>query len=143
MANVNNLSAFFASEMEQVANEYVEVTKRAKDSDGNPIPWEIKAISDDLVKTLRKECTTRKKGKRGQYNDEFDDAKFALKLCAACVVFPNLNDVALQDSYGVKSAESLLSTMLVSGELTTLTEAVMKINGYDMDFEDEVETAKN
>lgn len=143
MSNVNNLSAFFATSMDSVSNEFVEVTKRAKDKDGNPIPWEIKAIPDDRITQIRKECTTKKKAKRGQYTNELDEGKFNLRLCAACVVFPNLNDAELQDSYGVKSAESLLSAMLVSGELLTLSEAVMKINGYDMDFEEEVDTAKN
>lgn len=140
---VKNLSAFFANSMEQVANEFVEVTDRAKDEDGNPILWEIKPISDDLIKEIRKECTTTKRVKRGVPQEEFDAAKFEKKMCVACVVFPNLNDADLQDSWGVRSGESLLGAMLLSGEQNKLSEAVMAINGYDMDMDDEVETAKN
>lgn len=143
MSNVANLSAFFATSMEQAANEFVAVTDRAKDEKGEPILWEIKAISNERIKAIRKECTVTKRAKRGVPQETFDSNKFELKLCAACVVFPNLNDAELQDSWGVKSAESLLGTMLLSGEQDKLSEAVMAINGYDMDFDEEVDTAKN
>lgn len=143
MANVTNLSAFFATEMEQTANEFVVVTDRAKDADGNPISWEIKAISSKEIKALRRECTTVKRTKKGVPQEDFDAAKFEMKLCAACVVFPNLLDAELQDSWEVRTPEELLGKMLLSGEQDVLSQAVMAINGYDMDFEEEVETAKN
>lgn len=141
--NVTNLSAFFATEMEQISNEFVVVTERAKDAEGNPIPWEIRALPNKEIKTIRKECTTVKRNKKGVPQEEFDATKFEMKLCAACVVFPNLLDAELQDSWGVRTPEELLGKMLLSGEQDVLSQAVMAINGYAMDFEEEVETAKN
>ena len=112
---------------------------------GKPVEWEIKAIDSDLDEAIRKECTKKVPvaGKRGQYTQETDTDKYLGKMCAACTVYPNLNDAELQDSYGVKSADALLKKMLKAGEYTEYKAKVMEVNGYDMSMEDLVEEAKN
>ena len=45
------------------------------------------------------------------------------------VIFPDLKDAALQDSYGVIGAEKLLGKLLLSGEYDALRSAVEEING--------------
>ena len=112
---------------------------------GKPVEWEIKPIDSDLDEALRKECTKKipVPGKRGQFNQETDTDKYIGRLCVACTVYPNLNDAELQDSYGVKSAESLLKKMLLPGEYTEYKAKVMEVNGYDMSMEDLVDEAKN
>lgn len=112
---------------------------------GKPVEWEIKAIDSDLDEAIRKECTKKVPvaGKRGQYTQETDTDKYIGKMCAACTVYPNLNDAELQDSYGVKSADALLKKMLKAGEYTEYKAKVMEVNGYDMSMEDLVEEAKN
>ena len=64
------------------------------------------------------------------------------KLAAACTVYPNLNDAELQDSYGTKCAEELISAMLTPGEYTNYTEKLFDICGFG-DKLDLVEQAKN
>lgn len=112
---------------------------------GKPVEWEIKAIDSDLDEALRKECTKKVPiaGKRGQYNQETDTDKYIGKMCVACTVYPNLNDVELQNSYGVKDGVSLLKKMLLPGEYTEFKAKVMEVNGYDMSMEDLVDEAKN
>ena len=112
---------------------------------GKPVEWEIKSIDSDLDEALRKECTKRVAvpGKRGQYNQETDTDKYIGKMCAACTVYPNLNDAELQDFYGVKSADALLKNMLKPGEYTEYKAKVMEVNGYDMSMEELVDEAKN
>ena len=112
---------------------------------GKPVEWEIRPIDSDLDEALRKECTKRVPvpGKRGQYNQETDTDKYIGKMCVACTVYPNLNDAELQDSYGVKGAESLLKKMLLPGEYTEYKAKVMEVNGYDMSMEELVDEAKN
>lgn len=112
---------------------------------GKPVEWEIKAIDSDLDEALRKECTKKVPiaGKRGQYNQETDTDKYIGKMCVACTVYPNLNDVELQNSYGVKDGVSLLKKMLLPGEYTEFKAKVMEVNGYDMSMEDMVDEAKN
>ena len=63
-------------------------------------------------------------------------------MCVRTTVYPDLQDKELQDSYGVMSAEELISTMLTPGEFEDYATAVMKANGFD-DEENLVEEAKN
>ena len=142
---MSDFSMFMAGNA--VKDEVVEyvASKRFKGKDGKPVPWKIKAIDSDLDEVIKKECTKRIPiaGKRGQYNQETDTDKYVGKLCVACTVFPNLNDAELQDSYGVKNADSLLKKMLKPGEYTEYKAKVMEVNGYDMSMEELVDEAKN
>ena len=127
-------------------NEVVKyVASKRFVKDGKPVEWELKSIDSELDEALRKECTKRVPvvGKRGQYNQETDTDKYLGKLCAACTVYPNLNDAALQDSYGVKTADALLKKLLKAGEYTEFKAKVMEVNGYDMSMEELVDEAKN
>ena len=67
-------------------------------------------------------------GQRGQYVRELDQIKYAAALLAASVVFPDLNDAALQDGYGVKGAEALLLKMLYTGEYNELAKVVSDVS---------------
>ena len=130
-----------------VENRKVTVSKRFV-KDGKAIPWEIRAITNDEDETLRKTFMRRvpapgKAGKRGQYVQDFDGNGYMSALCADCVVYPDLNNAALQDSYKVKDAEALLRTMLTPGELTDLAAEVQTLCGFDVSMADKVEEAKN
>ena len=59
------------------------------------------------------------------------------------VIYPNLNDADLQDSYGVMSAEELVKRMLLPGEFDDLANAVAQALGFETSVADDVETAKN
>lgn len=141
---MSDFSVFMAGNV--VADEIVEyvASKRFMDK-GEPVKWQLKAVSSDLDEQIRKECTKKVPihGKRGQYNQETDTDKYIGKLCVACTVYPNLNDAALQDSYGVKCADDLIKKMLLPGEYTEYKAKVMEVNGFDMSMEDMVDEAKN
>jgi hypothetical protein len=113
--------------------------------DGKPVEWELKAVSTDLDEAIRKDCTKKVPivGKRGQFTLETDTDKYVGKLCVACTVYPNLNDVELQNSYGVSSADALLKKMLKPGEYVDYKTKVMEVNGFDMSMEELVDEAKN
>ena len=110
-----------------------------------PAVWKIKAIDADLDEAIRKECTKKVPvvGKRGQYTPETDTDKYIAKMCVACIVYPNLNDAELQNSYKVQGGDALLKKMLLPGEYTELRAKVMEVNGYDMNMEEMVDEAKN
>lgn len=121
------------------------VVSRRFVQDGKPIEWQLKAIDSDLDERLRKECTVRTPivGKKGQYTQDIDTDKYIAKMCVACIVYPNLNDVELQSSYNVMSGEDLLKKMLKSGEYTELKAKVMEINGYNLTMDELIDEAKN
>lgn len=133
------------------SKRFVDKKKPILDEDGKPtgkfapIEWELKPAGTDLDEALRKECTKRVpiQGKRGQYNQETDTDKYIGKLCVACIVYPDLNNAELQDSYGVKTGDALLKKMLLPGEYTELKAKIMEVNGYDMSMEELVDEAKN
>lgn len=142
---MSELSAFLkinAFAEEEVA-EYV-ASNRFRDENGEPIAWKLKAVSSATDEFLRKDATKKVSlGKRNQYTKEFDNDKYLTLLVAETVTYPDLNNAELQDSYGVKSAVALLKAMLKPGEYVLLQDEVMRVNGFDLGFEDEVEEAKN
>lgn len=141
---MSNFAAFMAGNANNVENVKYVASKRFVDNK-KPIEWELKAIGSDLDEAIRKECTKKVpiNGKRGQYTQETDTDKYIAKMCVNCIVYPNLNDAELQDSYGVMGAEELLKKMLLPGEYTELKAKVMEVNGYDMSMEELVDEAKN
>ncbi len=60
-----------------------------------------------------------------------DEKRYEGAVLAASVVFPDLRDAALQNSYGVAGAERLLARLLLPGEYDRLRMAVEEINGGD------------
>lgn len=141
---MNGLSAFMAENA--IKNEEIEyvVSKRFV-QDGKPIPWRIKPISSDVDEELRKSCTRKVQvpGKKNVFIPETDYQKYLGKLAVACTVFPNLNDVELQNSYGVMGAEALLKKMLLPGELADYEAKVQEINGFNIDMQEMVDEVKN
>ena len=140
-----SLSAFLAQNAIKIQNEKYVVSKRFVDSKKKPIEWEIKAITSAEDDMIRKSCMKRVPvvGKKGQTTIEIDMALYLGKLAVACVVFPNLNDAELQNSYGVMGGENLVKTMLTAGEYNDLLMKIQEINGFDTTMEELVDDAKN
>ena len=60
------------------------------------------------------------------------------------MVYPDLYDTELQDSYSVKSPEELICAMADEpGEYGELAAFVQKLNGFDISLEEKAEQAKN
>ena len=139
-----DLSAFLSQNVKRVENTLYPATNRIVDENGKPIPWEICCITATENARIRKGCMTMVAvaGKKGQYTQEFNSQLYLARLCVRTTVYPDLQDKELQDSYGVMSAEELISTMLTPGEFEDYATAVMKANGCD-DEENLVEEAKN
>ena len=65
-------------------------------------------------------------------------------MAAACIVYPNLNDRELQDSYGVMGADQLLGEMIDDpGEYNEFISKIQAYHGFDQAFQDKVDEAKN
>ena len=78
------------------------------------------------------------------YRPKLNASLYLRKLIAASVVYPDLYDAELQDSYGVCTPEELLYAMVDDpGEYNDLAAFVQKLNGFDVSFDDKVEEAKN
>ena len=140
-----DLSAFLCGNAVQQENIRVAVSPRFLGEDGKPVEWELRCLTCGEDEVVRKEATKRVAvpGRKGQYTQDIDYNQYLSKLAARCVVFPNLNDTQLQNSYGVMGAEELLKTMLTPGEFTYLMGKIQELNGFDQTMEDLVDEAKN
>lgn len=141
---MSKFSAFMAQNVAKIENKKVIISDRFKDKNGNPIAWEIKAITCEENEALQRRSMVQVPvaGQRGAFTREMDNIKYTTALLCASVVYPELDDAELQDSYGVKTPEALLKAMLYPSEETKLAEQVMSLSKLET-MNDLVDEAKN
>lgn len=107
-------------------------------------PFVIKAISQGEDKAIRKVYTkTYTEKKTGQRISDLDVNAYNAALVAACCVEPNFKDAGWQKELGVMGEISLIEKVLKNGEYTELVLRVQEHCGFDININDEIETAKN
>ena len=140
----SKFSAFMAQNVARIENKKIVVSNRFKDEKGKPIEWEIRALTNEENDELQRRAMVNVPvmGQRGAFTRELDNVKYSAMLLAASVVYPDLNDAELQDSYGVKTPEALINKMLYMREATVLAQEIAKLSNFD-DLADAVTEAKN
>ena len=140
---MKDLKFFLKQNTIPVENQEVEVSKRFKDDAGNTVKFEIKPISNEMDDALRKQNTRQVKKAKGVIVPELDQQKYFVDLVLKSLVYPDLDDKELQDSWGVMDSRELINAMLLPGEYTALLQEVQKINGWDLNVEDIKDEVKN
>lgn len=143
---MSNLSLFLKKNKKVKTNAYYAATKSLCDADGKPLEWEIKALTTNESEAIRESCTTEVQvtGKPGLFRPKVNSKLYIARLIAACVVFPDLYNKDLQDSYGVKTPEDLLKEMVDDPtEYNAFAEYVQNFSGLDETMGDKVNEAKN
>ena len=141
----SKFSAFMAQNVARIENKKIVVSDRFKDPEtGKPMKWEIRALTNEENDDLQRRAMVNIPvvGQRGAFTRELDNVKYSAMLLAASVVYPDLNDAELQDSYGVKTPEALINKMLYMREATVLAQEIAKLSNFD-DLADAVTEAKN
>lgn len=140
----SKFSAFMAQNVARIENKKIVVSNRFKDENGKPIEWEIRALTNEENDDLQRRAMVNIPvvGQRGAFTRELDNVKYSAMLLAASVVYPDLNDAELQDSYGVKTPEALINKMLYMREATVLAQEIAKLSNFD-DLANAVTEAKN
>lgn len=135
---MDKLSFFLCENKVKRNNEFLKVSESFKDENGNAVYWEIRPITTEEDEEIRTEAM--------DYSGEkprLDINRYIETLTARAVVYPNLFDAKLQDSYNVKTPEKLLKAMVDKpGEYGRLVEFVQKLNGFTS-FREDTEKAKN
>ena len=133
-----DLSIFLKENKEKRENVFYPACESFKDKEGNVINWEIKPMSTIEEECLREDSMNIVEG-RGILNIN----KYIGKLVAGSIVYPNLYDAKLQDSYGVNTPEELLKEIVDKpAEYSKLARFVQELNGYKGVNKD-IEKAKN
>ena len=128
MADIKNMSlnGFFKSNAKSLPDVKVVVSERFTNEDGSPIEWVLHPISTKRVEEITKR-NTKTTIKNGKKESVINEENLNAELLEAVVLYPSLNDAELQDSYGVSSANELLSVMLYPGETQVLTNALQEV----------------
>ena len=84
--------------------------------DGGQMLFRIRPMSQRENESIWKRCSE-------------DEKRYEGAVLAESVVFPDLKDAELQNSYGVVGAERLLKKLLLAGEYDRLRMAAEEING--------------
>lgn len=130
------LSAFLHPVITTEEKEVV-ISKRFVDEKGNPVPFKIKAITQEENDALVRAATRveEKNGRRVEYLDSVD---FARRLVVASTVSPDFTSKEMCDTYGVVSPQLVPGKMLLSGEYNRLMEAITDLSGLAENLETEV-----
>lgn len=143
---MGNLAYFLKKNKKEKKNAFFAATKSLCDENGEPLKWEIKALSTKETEAIREKCTidVPVTGKPGVMRPKVNSSKYVAELLVSAVVFPDLYNAELQDSYGVKTASDLLKEMVDDpAEYNNFVEFVQEYNGLDETMNDKVEEAKN
>lgn len=140
---MSDLSVFFAPNAGVAETVEFAVSSRFKDAAGQPVSWQLRSMTEAENEDIRQAATKRVQVKKGVTMPETNPTEYVAKLIVASVIFPNLKDSKLQESYGVMGAESLLRKMLLPGEYASLAEKVQELNGFDKSVPDMVDEVKN
>lgn len=130
---MSKFDAFMAGNVERVENKKVIISNRFKGADGKPLEFEIRAITESENSEMQRSSYVLMAvpGKPGQSIRELDNVKYTAKLMAASVVYPDLNDAELQDSYNVKTPEALIGKMLYMAEYNALAKEIAAFSNIE------------
>ncbi len=143
---MSKFSMFMKANKKVKENEGYAATKSLCDAGGKPLIWEFRHISSKENNDIRESCTGEEPipGRGGMYRSKLKTGQYIQKMIAASVVYPDLYDAELQDSYGAKTPEELLYALVDDpGEYNELAAFVQRFQGFDTSFEERVEQAKN
>ena len=142
---MSNLVSFMKKNKTVKENTFYPATKSLCDK-GEPLLWEIQPVRTKENDRIQNDCTIEVpvKGKPNMYRNKTDTSKYIANLLAASVIFPDLHNAELQDSYGVKTPEDLIKEMIDDpGEYTEFAVFVQKFNGFNVTIDEKIDEAKN
>ncbi len=143
---MSKFSRFMKANKIAQKNEKFAPTESLRDENGKPLEWEFKKISAKENEEIRDACTmeVQVKGKPNMFRPKVKTSEYLAKMIAASVVYPDLYDKELQDSYGVMTPEDLVYAMVDNaGEYQELSVWLQNFQGFTKTMDDKVDEAKN
>jgi len=133
-----DLKAFLMENAAPMQMREAEISGRFS-VDGKPVKFRLRPLSEGENIRLKRSCRVKTPDRP---DGVLDRDRYLLKLAAAAVVYPDLKDASLQESWGVRGEEELLSKMLSAGEFAVLLGEVKAVCGFESDPPDLKETLK-
>jgi hypothetical protein len=133
--NIMTLEDFLATHTVENLTEDIILNERLKD-----FKFTIGSMTRDELEKYQKLCIIR--DKKGNVIKQ-DSMKFSELVIVNHLLYPNFKSAEFLQKIGVNTPSQGLSKVLKVGEITALSEKIMKFNGFDEDFEDIRAKAKN
>ena len=133
--NVMTLEDFLATHSVENLTEEIVLNERLKD-----FKFTIASMTKDELEKYQKLCVIR--DKKGNVLKQ-DSMKFSELVIINHLIYPNFKSAEFLQKLGVSTPAQGLSKVLKVGEITALSDRIMKFNGFDEDFEDIRAKAKN
>lgn len=108
------MEAFYKQNRKEIKNNRVVISERLKDKEGKVILWEIRPLMQKENENILKKCRAM------QREQDF----YEIMVLVESVVYPDLNDIKLQNQYHVVGKEALLLELLTAGEYEKLKRVV-------------------
>ena len=133
--NAMTLEDFLATHTVENLTEDIVLNERLKD-----FKFTIGSMTKDELEKYQKLCVIR--DKKGNVLKQ-DSMKFSELVIVNHLLYPNFKSAEFLQKLGVNTPAQGLSKVLKVGEITALSDRIMKFNGFDEDFEDIRTKAKN
>ena len=135
---MSKLSAFLHPAVACETREVI-LSNRFLDEEGNPVPFKIRAITQEENDSITRKSTRQTKV-GGQMMEKLDSPQFARRMVVAATVEPDFSSKEMCDAYGTMDPLEVPGKMLLSGEYSKLLREIMNLSGFDENLE---EQAKN
>jgi len=102
--------------------------------------FEVKAITGGEYNDYQTRCIINPGSAKKR---KFDSKRFNELIVVNHTINPSFKDAEWVKSAGCVDSVHLLYKTLLAGEINELADVILKVSGFDKDFEEEVEEAKN
>ena len=127
---MSKLSAFLHPVTTSEEKEVV-ISNRFQDESGQPVPFKIRALTQEENDAITRQATRRRK-EGGQTIEQLDSVDFTRRT-----VEPDFSSKELCDGCGVLDPLLVPGKLLLSGEYARLVKEITKLSGF-VEQEDEV-----
>ena len=128
---MSKLSAFLHPVTTSEEKEVV-ISNRFQDESGQPVPFKIRALTQEENDAITRQATRRRK-EGGQTIEQLDS------MVVAATVEPDFSSKELCDGCGVLDPLLVPGKLLLSGEYARLVKEITKLSGF-AEQEDEVKS---
>lgn len=132
---MSTLSAFLKPVKTTVEKEVI-ISDRFVGDDGKPVPFKVRAISQEENDALVR-AATKTRNENGQRVERLDSVEYAQRLIVAATVSPDFRAKDICEAYGVVSPLMVPGKMLLSGEYNRLMKAITELSEFDESAQDE------
>lgn len=136
---MSKLQQFLLNNNVNEITEEVIISDRFKDENGELMKFKIKTVPAGEHANIQNVCS--RVDKKGKLN--FNSKLYSEEIITNYCLEPNFKDAEFIKGAGCTNSSQLINKVLLAGEITTLTEEILSLSGFNKDLDALREEAKN